>query len=125
MQKYNLFQYTPNISNHNEHWNRPHVQTCSCSWDKVFTKLFDQAEIAKYTPEERREYEASVKNYWDYNSTVDTAHRKGIKEGKEIGRAEGIDEANRENARKMKVLGIAVDVIVQVTGLTAEEIQGL
>ena len=25
MQKYNLFQYTPNISNYNEHWNRPHV----------------------------------------------------------------------------------------------------
>ena len=29
MQKYNLFQYTPNISNYNEHWNRPHVHPCS------------------------------------------------------------------------------------------------
>ena len=27
MLKYNLFQYTPNISNYNEHWNRPHVHT--------------------------------------------------------------------------------------------------
>ena len=36
--------------------------------DFGFKKLFEQAEIAMYTPEERREYEASVKDYWDYFS---------------------------------------------------------
>ena len=30
--------------------------------DFGFKKLFDQAEIAQYSPEERREYEASIKN---------------------------------------------------------------
>ena len=41
------------------------------------------------------------------------------------GRAEGKSEANRENAHKMKELGIAAEVISQVTGLTTEEIQDL
>ena len=89
--------------------------------DRIFDRLFEQAEIAKYTPEERREYEASIKNYWDYYSTMKTSHDKGVDEGKKIGR----NEANLENGRKMKELGVATDVISQVTGLTAEEIAAL
>ncbi|MBE6257453.1 MAG: hypothetical protein E7103_05800 [Prevotella sp.] len=45
--------------------------------------------------------------------------------GMEKGRAEGKDEANRENARKMKSLGMPTEVIAQVTGLTATEIDSL
>ena len=89
--------------------------------DRVFKKLFEQAEIAQYTPEERREYEASVKNYWDYFSTVKTALKKGRAEGRIEGKAEG----KAEDARKMKALGLSEDIIMQVTGLTAEEIAAL
>ena len=87
--------------------------------DFGFKKLFEQAEIAKYNPEERREYEVSVKNFWDYYSTVKSAMNKGRAEG----RAEGIDEANRENAHKMKSLGISADIIAKVTGLSIDEIE--
>lgn len=45
--------------------------------------------------------------------------------GMEKGRAEGKDEANHENARKMKSLGMPVEVIAQVTGLTIKEIESL
>ena len=38
------------------------------------------------------------------------------------GKAEGKDEANRENACKMKELGVSPAIIAQVTGLTAEGI---
>ena len=93
--------------------------------DRVFKKLFEQAEIAKYTPEERREYEVSVKNYWDYYSTMTTAMNKSRAEGIAEGMAKGIAEANRENARKMKELGSATDFISQITGLSAEEIEKL
>jgi predicted transposase/invertase (TIGR01784 family) len=41
------------------------------------------------------------------------------------GRAEGIHETNRENALKMKKLGVSAAIISQVTGLTVEEIQAL
>ena len=50
---------------------------------------------------------------------------EGLAEGRAEGRAEGKEEANRDNARKMKELGMAVDVISQVTGLQEEEIQNL
>ena len=89
--------------------------------DRIFDRLFEQAEIAKYTPEERREYAESIKIYWDYYSTMKTAVDKGRAEG----RAEGIEATNRENARKMKEKGLSSDVIADVTGLSIEEIQQL
>ena len=87
--------------------------------DRVFKKLFEQAEIVKYNPEEHREYEVSVKNFWDYYSSIKAAMKKGRAEG----RAEGIDEANRENARKMKSLGFSADIIAKVTVLSIDEIE--
>ena len=77
--------------------------------DRVFQKLFEQAEIAKYSPEERREYEVSVKNYWDYFSTMETAVMK----------------EKKNTARKMKADGMAIDLISKYTGLTTNEIEVL
>ena len=79
--------------------------------------LFEQAEIAGFTPQERKEYQESVKDYWDYYSTVKTAHKKGIEEGRV--------EANIENARRMKADNMPVDLIAKYTGLTQEEIATL
>ena len=105
--------------------------------DRIFQKVFEQAEIARYTPEERREYEASIKNYWDYNSTMKTAADKakaeGRAEGLAEGRAEGLAEGRAEgraeeklaNARSLKENGVPVDVIAKSLGLTAEEIAAL
>ena len=109
--------------------------------DRVFKKLFRQAEIAQYGEAERRQYEFSLKEYWDYTSTLDTAYtkgeRKGREEGREEGRAEGreegmaeglekgIEKANRENARRMKADGMPTELIAKYTGLTAEQINSL
>ncbi len=93
--------------------------------DRVFKKLFEQAEIAQYTPEERREYEASVKNYWDYFSTVKTALKKGRAEGRAEGWAEGRAEEKISNARSLKENGVPSEVIAKSLGLTIEEIEEL
>ena len=101
--------------------------------DRVFAKLFRQAEIAQYSEEERRQYEASQKEYWDYTSTMDTAYMKGEKKGIEIGlekdlekgRAEGRAEGIVETARKMKTDGMPVELIAKYTGLTAADIETL
>lgn len=97
--------------------------------DRIFGKLFEQAEIAKYSPSERSEYEESVKVYRDYINTVGTAHDRGVEEGYELGKAEGMElgkaKAQRETAKKMKVAGLALELISQVTGLTIEEITHL
>jgi len=41
------------------------------------------------------------------------------------GHAEGVEENKRDNARKMKALGISTDVIAQVTGIITEQIKCL
>lgn len=75
--------------------------------------------------EERREYQESVKDYWDYYSTMKTAHKKGKAEGEAKGRAEGRAEERLINARSLKENGIPMDVIVRSLHLTAEEIEQL
>lgn len=85
--------------------------------ERIFTRLFDQAEIARFSPKERREYQESIKDYWDYYSTMTTSFNKG--------KAEGKDETKREHAIKMKELGISPEMISQVTGLTVEEVEKL
>ena len=62
---------------------------------------------------ERRQYEASQKEYWDYTSTLETAERKGVQKEK------------IETARKMKADGMSTELIAKYTGLTAEEIISL
>lgn len=49
----------------------------------------------------------------------------GIQEGIQVGKQEGIHEAKVEDARRMRSLNIPTDLIHQVTGLSAEEIDSL
>lgn len=97
--------------------------------ERIFKRLFDQAEIAQFSPAERREYAESVKDYWDYYSTMKTAHKKGkaegLAEGEAKGRAEGEHKMAIETARKMKADGIPADVITKYTDLSVEEIEAL
>ena len=64
--------------------------------DFGFDRLFEEAEIAKFTPQEMREYETSKMAYRDIKNSVDTAKREGIAEGKEIGMKEGMAKGKQE-----------------------------
>lgn len=89
--------------------------------ERVFTRLFEQAEIARFTPKEREDYEDSLKVYRDLKNVLDTAELKGRKEG----RKEGFHEANLKNAKAMKEYGMPIDLIAKNTGLAPEEIENL
>ena len=66
--------------------------------DKVFDRLFKEAEIAKFTPEELREYEDSLKAYRDIKNSIDSARREGRAEGLAEGLAEGhVEEESKKN----------------------------
>ena len=99
--------------------------------DFGFDRLFEEAEITKFTPQEMREYETSKMAYRDIKNSVDTAKREGIEigmaKGMEKGRAEGIEEGmsqrSLEIARKMLAKGMDEASIMDMTGLTAEEIK--
>ena len=95
--------------------------------EHVFTRLFEQAEIARFTPDESRIYEESLKHYRDLRNVINSAERRGREEGREEarrecreegrkeglveGEAKGMQMKNMENARKMKKLGLASDII--------------
>lgn len=94
-------------------------------------------ELAKYTPEERQDYEESLKNFRDWYSVMKTefkkgrreGHKEGLEEGMEKGRKEGMekgrDERSLEIAHNLKNMGLPVENIIAATGLTAEDINTL
>ena len=93
--------------------------------DKVFDRLFEEAEIAKFTPQELREYEASKIAYRDIKNSVDTAKREGIAEGMEKGMKKGMEKKSLEIAKKMLTKGMDEATVMEITGLPAELIQKL
>ena len=74
--------------------------------EKVFTRLFEAAEIAKFDRKERYEYEESLKNYRDWISVIETAENKGVAKGHAKGLEEGIAKG-RELGEKEKAIAIA------------------
>ena len=101
--------------------------------DKVFDRLFEEAEIAKFTPQEMREYETSKMAYRDIKNSVDTAKREGIEigmakgmaKGMEKGRAEGKHEANTETAQRLLAMGLSAEQVAKATQLSLEIIKNL
>lgn len=97
--------------------------------EKVFTHLFEAAEIAKFSRVERYEYEESLKAYRDWFSVMATAELRGEERGKEKGLKEGLEKGRIEewlrNARGLKARGVDADIIAQVTGLSVDDILGL
>ena len=93
--------------------------------NRVFDRLFEAAEIAKFNPKELGEYWESLKNFCDWYSVMSTQLKKGREEGLKEGLEQGRKEECFKNAKKMKQAGIAFDVIAQVTGLSIGEIASL
>ena len=97
--------------------------------EKVFTKLFEEAEIAKFTPTELKEYEDSLKAYRDVKNSIDTALEKGREEGMaEVmakGMAEGMEKEKLSTARRLLSMGLSEEQVSTATELPLEVIQKL
>ena len=105
--------------------------------DRVFQKLFDQAEIARYSETERRQYEDSKKVFWDNYSVIKTARDKGVLEGIQKGIQQGIQQGLQQGVQKgvlqekvetvqrMKAKGFSAEDISEIAGLTVEEVEEL
>ncbi len=93
--------------------------------DKVFDRLFEEAEIAKFTPQEMREYEASKMAYRDIKNSIDTAKQEGLAEGMELGMEKGMNQKALDIARNMLADGVDINLIMKYSGLTQEQIDKL
>jgi len=89
----------------------------------------EKLQYLKMSKQERQDYDRHMDAIMTQNDVLDTAKMEGLVEGEAKGRAEGLVEGearkNLENARSMKSLGISVNIIHQVTGLSMDEIAEL
>lgn len=101
--------------------------------ERYISLLFEEAEIAKFSPKEVREYEASKMAYRDIKNSIDTAKQEGKEEGIAIGKEEGIaigkeegkNERNLEIAKDLLAMNINKATVIKLTGLTLEQLQQL
>lgn len=93
------------------------------------------------TPQERHAYDEHLSALMIQNDVLDSAKLEGKIEGRmegreegrmeyrEEGRAEGREEGIKEgvvrNARRMKEKGLSIEDIMEITGLTLEEVHQL
>ena len=101
--------------------------------DFGFDHLFEEAEIAKFTPQEMREYETSKMAYRDIKNSVDTAKREGIAEGMEkgmeLGMAKGMEKGMSQKAleiaENMLAMGLSAEQVAKATQLPLDIIKNL
>ena len=93
--------------------------------DVVFTHAFEKAAISMYDEQERASYEHSLKSYRDLKNVIDSATDNGKAEGYIKGVVDGELKAAKEIAKKMKLRGTPIALIIEDTGLTEQEIEKL
>lgn len=86
--------------------------------EKIFEKLFESAQIAKFNREELEQYEQSLKVYRDWQNVMDTA----IDTAFDKGFGEGEKKKAGELALKALQEDLSIAVISKLTGLSEEEI---
>ena len=110
--------------------------------ERVFTRLFDAAEIARFSRQEVVEYEDSLKVYRDWYSVMQTQLDKGVAIGRQKGMAEGMekgmaagrekglaegmekgsDNAKKAIARRLLQSGMDAATVSGMTGLPEKDV---
>ena len=105
--------------------------------ERVFTRLFEQAEIAKFNKQDQKLYEDSMNAYRDIVNAIRTAEKKkyaegeaeGLAKGLVEGRAKGLVEGRAEGivevAKKMLDKGMAAALVAEMTGLPLDKVSNL
>ena len=109
--------------------------------DPALLELIERAQVCNFTDEELARYEAGLKaleDHVDFKEMLEEGIARGRAEGRAEGKAEGLAEGKAEGlaeglakgiketqlstARKMLKLGMTIEEISEITGLTKEEI---
>lgn len=87
--------------------------------ESIFERLFEVAEIAKFSREEADAYEESLKSYRDLKNSLDTAYEEGMEKGRE----EGGMKKEISFVLRLHVKGISIAEISDLTGLPEERVK--
>lgn len=88
---------------------------------KIFDHLAKLADVRCLSSEEQEKYDESIKAVDDYYSGLYGSYVEGEEKGIAKGKAEG----KAEVARNMMAMGMPWSQIVQLTGLTEEQLKQL
>ena len=87
--------------------------------ERVFTRLFDQAEISKFNPQELKSYEDSMNAYRDIVNAIKTAEKKKFAEGIAKGRA----QERAKIVKNMLKNGMDIEGVSKLLGLSIEQLR--
>jgi predicted transposase/invertase (TIGR01784 family) len=93
--------------------------------DRIFRKTFTLAKVSEMDTKEYAEYRQSLKDYWDYTSSmrsnyelgVEKGREEGMEKGIEKGRKEGLEEGRLSVAKRLHLKGMPIADVADVTGL--------
>ena len=95
----------------------------------IFRRLAEIGKVSMLSPEERRSYEADVKNARDYRNELEGAriegHEQGLEEGRAEGRAEGALQKLREIVKNLRSKGLDNISIAELLGESDEFIASI
>lgn len=89
--------------------------------EQVFEEFFRAAEIARMSSADRSIYEENRKRYLDFTNSLISTEERGIEKGLEQGRKEGQEDM----IRKFLSANTPMEIMVQATGLTEEQIRAM
>jgi predicted transposase/invertase (TIGR01784 family) len=92
--------------------------------DPALLELIERAQFCNLTDEELVRYEAGLKAIEDEIDFEEMLEEAKVKIAAEA-HAEGIKENQIETAKKMLNMGMSIDLITEISGLSKEEIDGL
>jgi len=95
--------------------------------EPIFQKGFEIAEISHLNVEQYEQYKKSLVQYLEVKNVFDTAFEEGEKIGIEKGMEKGIEKGMEKGiekvAKALKEQNIAIEIIVESTGLSYEAIK--
>ena len=92
---------------------------------EIFDLLFSSANLSNFTPEDKIKYHNDMTTERDIRNQIAFARDKGLKEGREEGREKGAAQSKKEIAKAMKAKQFDLAVIMELTGLSQEEVEAL
>ena len=92
---------------------------------KIFDHLAKLPDVRFLSSEEWEKYDESIKAADDYYGVLMSYYMNGIDEGVAKGEARGSHHKSLEIAKKMMAKGMDENTIMEITGLTQEEIRKL
>ncbi len=100
---------------------------------EIFDLLFEAANIATFTPEDKVKYEFNMTTERDIRNQIRYAERKGMEKGMEKGLQKGMEKGMEKGiekeaervARRMLADKLPVEIIAKYSGLSEEQVRAL